>query len=189
MVDSGFRVPAAQVGRIAQPLAVDPATKTPNKVLDVTIDPKNDSAGAGGVSTAADYLRFADMMLRGGELDGQRILSPTTVRLMTSDSLGASRTTVPLSPGELLMGVQGYTFGLGFMVRQGPGLAGVPGSEGEYMWAGAAGTFFWVDPKEHLAVVAMMQVPGPSRPIYRRALKQLVYAAIVDETPVAAAKR
>jgi CubicO group peptidase (beta-lactamase class C family) len=87
---------------------------------------------------------------------------------------------VPLSPGELLMGVQGYTFGLGFMVRKGPGLAAVPGSEGEFMWAGAAGTFFWVDPKEHLAVVAMMQVPGPLRPGYRRALKQMVYAAIVQ---------
>jgi CubicO group peptidase (beta-lactamase class C family) len=189
MTDSGFRVPAAQVGRIAQPLPIDPLTNTPNKVLDVTIEPKNDSAGAGGVSTAADYLRFCDMLLHGGELDGTRILSPTTVRLMTSDSLGASRTTVPLSPGELLMGVQGYTFGLGFMVRQGPGLAGVPGSEGEYMWAGAAGTFFWIDPKERLAVVAMMQVPGPSRPVYRRALKQLVYAAITNETPASSTTR
>jgi CubicO group peptidase (beta-lactamase class C family) len=180
MTDTGFQVPAAQVSRIAQPLAIDPATGTPNKVLDVTIAPLNDSGGAGGVSTASDYLRFTDMLLHGGELDGQRILSPTTIRLMTSDSLG-DRTTVPLSPGELLMGVQGYTFGLGFMVRKGPGLAGVPGSEGEFMWAGAAGTFFWVDPKEKLAVVAMMQVPGPLRPGYRRALKQLVYAAIVEE--------
>jgi len=178
MVDTGFQVPEAQRARIAQPLAIDPATKAPNKVLDVTVAPLNDSGGAGAVSTASDYLRFADMMLRGGELDGQRILSPTTVRLMTSDSLGV-RTTVPLTPGELLMGVQGYTFGLGFMVRQGPGLAGVPGSEGEFMWAGAAGTFFWVDPKQNLAVVAMMQVPGPMRPGYRRALKQMVYAAIV----------
>lgn len=124
MVDTGFQVPEAQRGRIAQPLAIDPVTKTPN-MLDVTIAPQNDSGGAGAVSTASDYLRFADMLLRGGELDGQRVLSPTTIRLMTSDSLGF-RSTVPLSPCELLMGVQGYTFGLGFMVRQGPGLAGVP---------------------------------------------------------------
>ena len=54
----------------------------------------------------------------------------------------------------------------------------MPGSEGEYMWAGAAGTFFWIDPKQHLAVVTMMQAPGPSRPGYRRMVKQLVYAAI-----------
>jgi len=86
-------------------------------VLDVTIEPGNASGGAGAVSTAADYLRFAVMMQRGGELDGRRVLSPTTVSLMTSDHLG-SRGMATLSPGELLMGVPGYTFGLGFMVRQ-----------------------------------------------------------------------
>jgi CubicO group peptidase (beta-lactamase class C family) len=75
------------------------------------------------------------MMLNGGTLDGRRYLSPTTVKLMTSDHLG-NRAGLPFTPGTLLMGVDGYTFGLGFMVRQGPGLAGVPGSEGEYMWAG-----------------------------------------------------
>ncbi len=179
MTDTGFQVPAAQVGRIAEPLALDPLTGAANgRMLDVTIAPANDSGGAGGVSTAPDYLRFVDMLLRGGELDGQRILSPMTIKLMTSDALG-SRTTVPLSPGEVLMGVQGYTFGLGFMVRQGPGLAGVDGSEGEFLWAGAGGTFFWVDPKERLAVVVMMQAPGAIRPYHRRALKQMIDSAIV----------
>ncbi|MDY7574562.1 serine hydrolase domain-containing protein [Actimicrobium sp. CCI2.3] len=177
MVDTGFQVPAKEIGRIAEPLAIDPATGAPNKVLDVTIAPANASGGAGAVSTASDYMRFATMLLRGGELDGQRILSPTTISLMTSDHLGSKVVASP-GPGELLMGVPGYTFGLGFMVRQGPGMAGVPGSEGEYMWAGAAGTFFWVDPKQNLAVVAMMQAPGPSRPGYRRMIKQMVYAAI-----------
>lgn len=177
MVDTGFKIPQKDLSRMAQPLAIDPATGQPNKLLDVTIDPGNASGGAGGVSTAADYLRFAVMLQRGGELDGHRILSPTTISLMTSDHLG-SKVAAPLSPGELLMGVPGYTFGLGFMVRQGPGIAGVPGSEGEYMWAGAAGTFFWVDPKQNLAVVMMSQSPGPSRPGYRRLIKQMVYAAI-----------
>ena len=177
MVDTGFRIPQKDLSRMAQPLAVDPATGLPNNMMDVTIEPGNASGGAGGVSTAADYLRFALMMQRGGELDGQRVLSPTTVSLMTSDHLG-SKIVAPLSPGELLMGVPGYTFGLGFMVRQGAGIAGVPGSEGEYMWAGAGGTFFWVDPKQNLAVVMMSQSPGPSRGGYRRMVKQLVYAAI-----------
>ena len=177
MVDTGFKIPQKDLSRMAQPLAIDPATGQPNKLLDVTIEPGNASGGAGGVSTAADYMRFAVMLQRGGELDGRRVLSPTTVSLMTSDHLG-SKVAAPLSPGELLMGVPGYTFGLGFMVRQGPGIAGVPGSEGEYMWAGAAGTFFWVDPKQNLAVVMMSQSPGPSRPGYRRLIKQLVYAAI-----------
>ena len=76
--------------------------------------------------------------------------------LMTSEHLG-SKVAAPLSPGELLMGMPGYTFGLGFMVRQGAGIAGPPGSEDKYMWAGAGGTFFWVDPKQNLAVVMMSQ--------------------------------
>ena len=118
-------------------------------------------------------------MLNGGQLNGQRILSPMTVRLMASDMLD-NRTTIPVSPGQQLMGVDGYTFGLGFMVRQGDGLAGVQGSPGEYMWAGAAGTFFWIDPKEQMAVVMMSQVPGPIRPYYRKLIKQLVSAAVVS---------
>ena len=179
MSDSGFSVPSGKQSRIAEPLAIDPFTKTPNKLLDVTVKPNNDSAGAGGVSTAGDYINFASMMLNGGQLNGQRILSPMTVQLMASDMLG-NRTTIPFSPGQLLMGVDGYTFGLGFMVRQGEGLAGVQGSPGEYMWAGAAGTFFWIDPKEQMAVVMMSQVPGPARPYYRKMIKQLVSAAVVS---------
>ena len=177
MADTSFQVPGKDLPRLAEPLAIDASTGVPNKLLDVSIAPGNASGGAGGVSTASDYLRFAVMMLRGGEIDGQRILSPSTVSLMTADHLGSKVMASP-GPGELLMGVPGYTFGLGFMVRQGAGMAGVPGSEGEYLWAGAAGTFFWVDPKQDLAVVAMMQAPGPTRPAMRRLIKQLVYAAI-----------
>jgi CubicO group peptidase (beta-lactamase class C family) len=73
-------------------------------------------------------------VLNGGQLDGNRILSRSTVALMTSDHLG-TRISAPTTPGELLLGVPGYTFGLGFAVRQGPGVAGVPGSAGEFMWA------------------------------------------------------
>lgn len=180
MVDTGFWVPPAKWQRIAKPLAKDPLTDKPNDVmLDVKIVPANDSGGAGGVSTAADYLRFCQMLLAGGTLDGKRYLSPTTIKWMASDHLG-NRTTLPLSPGELLMGVQGYTFGLGFMVRQGYGIAGVPGSEGEFMWAGAGGTFFWIDPKEQLVVVMMAQTPGAIRPYFRRMIKQLVAQAIIE---------
>ena len=178
MKDTAFSVPMDKRARIAEPFATDPFTKTPIKLLDVTIKPNNDSGGAGAAGTAGDYLNFASMMLNGGELNGQRILSPMTVNLMASDMLG-NRSTVPLTPGQLLMGVDGYTFGLGFMVRQGQGLASVDGSPGEYMWAGAAGTFFWIDPKEQLAVVVMSQVPGPIRPYYRRMIKQLVSSAVI----------
>ena len=178
MVDTSFVVPAAKYSRIAEPLAKNPLTGAANDVmLDVKLDPLNDSGGGGAASTAADYLRFCQMMLDGGKLDGKRYLSPTTVKLMASDHLG-TRTATPFSPGALLMGVEGYTFGLGFMVRTGAGLAAVPGSEGEYMWAGAGGTFFWIDPKEQLAVVYMAQTPGAIRPVYRRLVKQLVGQAV-----------
>jgi len=179
MKDTGFYVPKDQLARLAEPLPNDPETGKPNKVLDVSVPPKNASGGAGGVSTATDYMRFAQMLLNGGELDGARVLSPTTVKLMTSDSLGPDIPGV-VEPGMLLLGVKGYTFGLGFGVRKSDGLAGVPGSAGEYMWAGAAGTYFWVDPKLRLVGVMMTQFPGPSRPYYRKLFKQLVYAAVTD---------
>ena len=179
MVDTGFSVQQADMARLAEPLAVDPATGNPNQLIDVAEPPANDSGGAGAVSTASDYALFAQMLLDGGELDGARILSPTTVRLMTSDQLG-SRIQAPVTPGELLLGTPGYTFGLGFAIREGPGIAAVPGSEGEFMWAGYAGTYFWIDPKEDLVGVMMTQAPGPSRAYYRREVKQLVYQAIVE---------
>ena len=179
MSDSGFWVPQEKIGRLAKALPTDINSGKPNNLIDVSAAPANDSAGAGGVSTAADYLRFSQMMLNGGHLDGNRVLSRNTVALMTSDHLG-TRISAPVTPGELLLGVPGYTFGLGFAVRQGPGIAGVPGSAGEFMWAGYAGTYFWVDPKEEIAAVMMTQAPSPIRAYYRRLFKQLVYAAFND---------
>jgi CubicO group peptidase (beta-lactamase class C family) len=179
MPDTAFYVPQNKLGRVAEPLAKDPATGNPNRLIDVSQQPKNDSGGAGSVTTASDYLRFGQMLLDGGKLDDVRIVSRTTVALMTSDQLG-ERIKPIIEPSELLMGLHGYTFGLGFMVRLQPGIAAVPGSQGEFMWAGYAGTFFWVDPKEQLVVVMMAQAPGPSRAYYRREIKQLVYQAIVD---------
>ena len=179
MTDTGFSVPADRMARLSQPFAVDPASGAPNKLIDVSKPPKNDSGGAGAVSTAADYLRFSQMLLNGGELDGARILSRTTVALMASDHLPpAIRQTV--QPGEQLLGVQGYSFGLGFAVRKEQGVSGVHGSPGEFTWAGYAGTYFWIDPKEQLVGVLMTQAPGPSRPYYRRMLRALTYQAIVD---------
>jgi CubicO group peptidase (beta-lactamase class C family) len=179
MSDSGFWVPRAKMERLAEPLDKDRFSGQPVRVIDVSSPPKNDSGGAGAVSTAADYLRFCQMMLNGGVLDGQRLLSRTTVRLMTSDHLG-SFISQPTQPGELLLGTKGYTFGLGFTVRQGDGVGGVPGSAGEFMWAGYSGTYFWVDPKEQVVAVMMTQAPSPQRAYFRKLVKQLVYQSIVD---------
>jgi CubicO group peptidase (beta-lactamase class C family) len=175
MTDSSFSIGKDKASRVAQPLL-------PYEVItifDPAVPAANDLGGEGGLSTAGDYLRFCQMLLNGGQLDGRRILSRTTVALMISDHLGARPSSV-VTPGELLLGTAGYTFGLGFMVRTQPGIASVPGSEGEYMWGGAAGTFFWIDPKEQLTAVFMGQVPFQTRGIYRRRMKQLVYAAIND---------
>jgi CubicO group peptidase (beta-lactamase class C family) len=179
MVDSSFWLPAAKIPRLAQPVSVDPASGQKISVLDVSAEPMNDSGGAGALSTASDYLRFTQMLLNGGELDGARVMSRSTIKLMTSDHLG-TRIAAPLQPGELLLGTPGYTFGLGFAVRQGDGIAGVPGSAGEFMWAGYAGTYFWVDPKEEIAAVYMTQAPSPIRAYYRKMFKALVYQALVD---------
>ncbi len=178
MKDTQFVVPAAKAPRIAEPLDIDPATGGPRMaVLDITKPTGNESGGAGISTTADDYLRFCQMLLNGGSLDGRRYLSRTTVALMTSDHLGPKVAT-PVQPGEVLMGVQGYTFGLGFMVRQQQGIAGVHGSEGDYAWGGVGGTFFWVDPKEQLVAVMMAQTPGAIRQSYRRMIKTLVYQAL-----------
>jgi len=95
---------------------------------------------------------------------------------MTSDHLAGINTTV--NPGALLLGTTGYTFGLGFLVRQGDGNAGVAGSAGEFTWAGYAGTYFWAEPKDRICAVYMTQAPSPVRAAYRRLMKNLVSQAI-----------
>ncbi|HEX7811351.1 MAG TPA: serine hydrolase domain-containing protein [Burkholderiales bacterium] len=176
MTDSAFIVPREKRDRLAQPFAVDPATNTPIALLDVTTPQKNDAGGAGSVGTASDYARFLQMMINGGQLDGVRLLSPSTVRYMTADHLGpnirfSGVTTLPAGTG----------FGLGFAVRQETGRFEVTGNAGEYYWAGAAGTGFYVDPREELICVWMTQgQPGMPRRYDRYLFKQMVYQAIND---------
>jgi CubicO group peptidase (beta-lactamase class C family) len=175
MTDSAFIVPKEKLGRLAQPFATDPATHTPTKLLDVTVPQKNDAGGAGSVGTASDYARFLQMLLNGGELDGVRLLSPTTVRYMTADHLG---------PDTKFSGIvtlpEGTGFGLGFAVRNETGRFEVTGNAGEYFWAGAAGTGFYVDPKDGIVCVWMTQAqPGMARRYDRYLFKQMVYQAVV----------
>jgi CubicO group peptidase (beta-lactamase class C family) len=179
MNDTAFWVTEAKMARLAEPFDKDPLSGTPIKLIDVAKQPGNDSAGAGGLSTAGDYLRFAQMLANGGVLDGQRVLSRTTVRLMTSDHLG-SRIQLAPTPGGAVLGASTYTFGLGFAVRPSEGIAPLPGSAGDFNWGGYAGTTFWVDPKEQLVAVFMVQSGGALRGYHRSLYRQLVYQAIVD---------
>ena len=176
MSDTAFVVSKDKVARIAQPLGVEPSTGRPIKLHDVTVPPKNDAGGAGSASTAGDYARFLQMLLNGGQLDGTRLLSPTTVLYMTSDHLGTMKIALPTG------GVgTGYGFGLGFAVRKEPGLAGVSGPVGEYRWGGAAGTAFWVDPKDEMISVLMTQgAAGPARAYTGTLFRQLVRQAIIE---------
>ena len=139
---------------------------------DPRVAQKWESGGGGMVSTPIDYARFCQMLLNGGTLDGKRILGPKTVAFMTSDRLGSAIATTPFYlPGP------GFGFGLGFAVRTAAGVSPYAGSVGEYSWGGAGGTYFWVDPKEDLFVVFMMQSPKQRVP-YRGLLKDMIYAAI-----------
>lgn len=141
MIDTAFHVPEGKAARIAGSYEKDPVNGTPFRLIDVSKPPANDSGGAGAVSTPADYLRFAQMLLNGGTLDGERIMSRTTVRYMSSDHLG-SRLQPAATPGGAVLGATNYTFGLGFAVRPSDGVAGVPGTAGDYSWGGYAGTYF-----------------------------------------------
>jgi len=179
MTDTAFWVPDGKRGRVAEPFNKDPLTGTAIRLIDVSKEPGNDSGGAGGVGTAGDYLRFSQMLANGGVLDGQRVLSRTTVRLMTSDHLG-SRIALAPTPGGGVLGASTYTFGLGFAVRPSDGIAPVPGSAGDFNWGGYAGTRFWVDPKEQLVGVFMVQSAGALRAYHRELFRQLVYQAIID---------
>jgi len=156
MKDTAFQVASAKAARLAQPFDADrqgiilPYTD-PDKPV------KFEAGGQGLTSTVMDYARFLHMLLNRGALDGKRILGSKTVDLMTMDHIGQV-----IDHGPFYLPGQSHGFGLGFAVRTpGPRAPGalnpMDGSDGEYYWAGYAGTFFWVDPKEQLVAVYMMQ--------------------------------
>lgn len=179
MVDTAFAQPESKAARQAKPLAKDPETGQPIPVRPVTVASKYDCGGGCASSTALDYLRFALMLLNKGTLDGTRVLGRKTVEYMTSNQLGAGVDSSRLSEFAVEH-MDGFGFGLGVAVRTQPGVAGVPGTPGEFMWSGAQGTMFWVDPKEELAVVFLASTPGPVRRHYRQLVKNLVVQAVVD---------
>ncbi len=178
MKDSGFSVPADKLARVAEPYKLDPDTKQPVNLIDITKPPVFESGGGGMVSTAGDYLRFCRMVLNGGELDGVRILSPKTVESMMNDHLGPDVVRASRVPGATTgyLPGPGFGFGLGFAVRTAPGESYSAGSVGEGNWGGLGGTAFWIDPKEKLIAIWMMQAPG-QREHYRAVFRNMVYGA------------
>ena len=194
MADTGFAVPAGARDRLAANyqrqadktlLLVDDPARSPY------LAPRAMQSGGGGlVSTTPDYLRFAEMLRRGGELDGHRVLGRNTVRFMTRNHLpgGESIGDMAFGPGETgsraVMGFgpgfAGAGFGLGFSVTIDPVRSQVIGSPGEYSWGGAASTVFWVDPVEDMIVIFMTQLMPAGTFDFRGQLQALVHQALVD---------
>ena len=179
MVDTAFTQPAAKASRIARPLASDPDTGRPIPFRTPVTPWLYDCGGGCASGTALDYLRFAQMLLNNGTFGGTRLLSRKTVEYMTANQLGDGVDVSRLNEFAVEH-MDGFGFGLGVAVRVHPGIAGVPGTPGEFLWSGAQGTMFWVDPKEELAVVFLASTPGAVRRHYRELVKTLVVQAIDD---------
>jgi CubicO group peptidase (beta-lactamase class C family) len=175
MVDTGWHVPPGKLARFAQPIPGTEKNWLPEVLLDFSKPATFFAGGHGMVSTAGDYLRFAQMLANGGELDGVRILGPRTVAYMASDhTLGAG-----IGKGSNYLPGPGYGFGLGFGVRDAVGVSNWMGTPGEYFWGGYAGTAFLIDPKERLVPVFMSQAPE-KRQHYRNLFRATVYQALTD---------
>ena len=175
MVDTAFYVPPNKVRRLAAQhhFGPDGALAVSEGInLTQTSPPVGASGGGGLYGTAPDYLRFAQMLLNGGELNGVRLLSPRSVELMSDDHLTERERATHLFPGE--------GFGLDFSVVIDDAASGQSWSAGSYYWFGAAGTWFWIDPIEDLTFVGMIQVPLGTYGEIHQLSRSLMYQAIVD---------
>jgi CubicO group peptidase (beta-lactamase class C family) len=187
MKDTGFYVPNEKWSRLATLYSGDKEGKlvpsAPTALgLDYSKPPAMPSGGGGLVSTAHDYLRLSQMLLNGGELDGVRILAPATVRLMSSNHLSPS-----LMTGEFGIGIQrirpGFGYGYDMAVFTNPALADNPVGKGTFLWDGAAGTWFWIDPENDLVFVGMIQRmlgSGPGMPNMEELSRATAYQALVN---------
>lgn len=134
------------------------------------------SGGGGLASTAEDYLRFCQMLIRGGELEGERLLSPKTIELMTQDHSAHSAH----HGGPVVMPTNGTGFGLGFAVTKNLADTNLTGSLGSYGWGGAAGTYFRIDPEEDLILLFMIQLMPYNQLKAQEKFHTMVYQSIVD---------
>jgi CubicO group peptidase (beta-lactamase class C family) len=186
MKDTGFFVPAERRSRFATNYRDDPQDNLkPVQVADgpptdYATQPTMPSGGGGLVSTAEDYYRFAQMLADGGELDGKRVLAPSTVKLMTSNHLSANLLTGEFGIGQHIMR-PGFGYGFNCAVVFDPAEAALPDGKGTFFWDGAAGTWFWVDPTNDIVFVGMIQRMGGHDNhslLYRS--HATVYQALVD---------
>jgi len=172
MVDTGFSVPEDKLNRL---VAVPGAQPSPLSDGDVGKPQTFFSGGGGIVSTVPDFLRFCQMLLNGGELDGARILKPETVRLMMTNSMPSGIHFAGHEAGP----AYGTGWGLGFAIRTNPDFSYIPGAVGSFNWQGSWGTFFSIDPVQKLILVMMMQrEQHRDNGFYFNAIRRLPYAAL-----------
>ncbi|AGW95303.1 MULTISPECIES: serine hydrolase domain-containing protein [Cupriavidus] len=181
---TGFRLAAQAGAGLALPLRQRGGAPAALFDYDERNPPRWHSGGAGLLSTAGDYARFCQMLLNGGMLDGVRLLSRKSVELMLCDHLpagvGHGGSTQGLGINAPLPEL-GQGYGLGVGVRHAAGLCPVPGSNGDFFWGGALGTYFWADPREELIAVLMLQENDiATRAWYRAFLRNVVYGAVQD---------
>jgi CubicO group peptidase (beta-lactamase class C family) len=176
MKDTAFYVTdKAKQARVAEPFPDDRSLGGGIEFFDPRKPGKFEGGGGGLTGTAMDYARFLQMLLDGGVQNGKRYLSPKILAYMTADHMGTGPGAAV--PGPYFLPGPGYGFGLGFGVRLADGISADPGSAGDYYWGGAGGTYFWVDPKEKMFAVFMMQSPK-QRLTYRALMRDMVYAAM-----------
>ena len=185
MTDTGFSVSEAERPRMTALYAHDPGTATavPYPGVDpISAEPPKLPAGGHGLaSTAADYHRFTQMLLRRGELDGVRLLAPRTLDFMTANHLPGNATLTDFGRPLLDLACnEGYGFGLGLSPLVDPIAAKTLSVAGEYRWEGAAGTAFWVDPAADMTVLFFTQVLFGSDDVWV-AMRRLVYQALVGD--------
>ncbi len=188
MVDTAFSVEDEDAERLAALYIPHPATQQAvrNDAFGNAIrrPPSALSGGGGLVSTLHDYHRFTQMLLRGGELDGVRLLGSRTMRYMTRNHLPGGVDLEAFGQATFAeTSFDGVGFGLGFSVVQSPVANKTLSTAGEFAWGGAASTAFWVDPVEAITVIFMTQLLPSSKWPIRPELKKLVYGALVDEPP------
>jgi CubicO group peptidase (beta-lactamase class C family) len=181
MSSTGFYVREADRDRLAQP-QIDPAIGKRPPMFDATQKPKLFSGGGGVVSTASDYLLFCEMLLHGDKPGTTRLLSQSTINLMTSNALkpgiGYSAAQLQLFGDVGPTPAMGQGFGLGFAVRTETGQNPLPGSTGSFYWTGSSGTTFFIDPKQQLIIIMMVQVPFSAVTFYRNKVRYLAYQAL-----------
>jgi len=184
MSDTSFTVAAEKLDRFAANYerGADKSLKLLDDPLNSTYakTPQFFAGGSGLTSTTADYYRFSEMLRRGGELDGQRILGSRTLRMMTMNHLPGGADLTKLAIGAFSETTyDGIGFGLGLATTLGEVAAGSFGA-GDYFWGGLASTIFWVDPKEDLVVIFMTQFIPSATFNFRGQLKNIIYSAMVD---------